>query len=131
MKAAGAIHLPARRHIPLVPVTIAVGVALTAIGAGYVARGLSSVEVPVERPGKVVRVEPVTEDRSSILNADAAHVLRHRPGLEPIDFVRTHAFGWEGVTVGEVFDSPALMKELRLQPHLSPIDLIRMEARES
>ena len=131
MRATGTIQVPVRRHIPLVPVMIAVGVALAAIGTGYVVRGLSSVEVPRERPSTIVRAEPVAEDWSFILNADDAQVLRHRPGLEPTDFVRTHAFGWEGVTVGEVLDSPALMKELRLQPDLSAIDLIRMETRGS
>ena len=53
-------------------------------------------------------------------NADTSRVLRHQ------------AFGWEGVALGEVFDSPALMKELRLKRgDLSPVDLIRMEARGS
>jgi hypothetical protein len=97
-----------------------------------VVRGLSSVEVPVEGPITVTRAVPVVEDWGFVLNADSTQVLRHRPGLEPVDFIRTHAFGWEGITLGEVFDDPALVKELRLQRgSLSAVDLVRMEARGS
>ena len=131
MRATGTIQIPVRRHISLAPIMVAVGVALAAISAGYGVRGRSS-EEPAQAPaGPTWATAPVTEDWGFVLNADTAQVLRHRPGLEPTDFVRTHAFGWEGVTVGEVLDSPALMKELRLQPDLSAIDLIRMETRGS
>lgn len=127
MKATGTIQVPVRRRVSLVPIILAVGVALVAIGVGYVVRGPSSVE-PAEAPAVATwATAPAVEDWGFVLKADTAQILRHRPGLEPSDFVRTHAFGWEGVTVGEVFDSPALVKELRLQPHLSAIDLIRME----
>lgn len=131
MRATGTIQVPVKRHISLVPIMVALGVGLVAIGAAYVVRGPSSVE-PAEAPsGATWAAAPVTEDWGFVQNADTAQVLRHRPGLEPTDFVRTHAFGWEGVTVGKVFDSPVLMKELRLQPHLSVIDLVRMEAQRS
>ena len=71
---------------------------------------------------------PLAEDWGFVLTSDTAQVLRHRPGLTPLDLVRSHAFGWEGLTVREVFEDPTLMNELRLHPSLSPIDLIRLEA---
>jgi hypothetical protein len=128
MKAAGAIRIPVRRRLSIVPVMIVAGVALVAVGAAHLGGGPSPVE-GAARKAPVERVGTVNEDWVFVLRADTALVLRHRPGLEPADFLRTHAFGWDGVTVREVLTSPALVKELRLQPELSPIELIRLEAR--
>ena len=56
----------------------------------------------------------------------AVEILRHRPGLTPIDIVRTHAFGWKGLTIGEVRRSTNLMEVLRHRPGLTLLDLVRI-----
>jgi hypothetical protein len=110
---------------------IAGGVMLTAAGAGILWQDLATEGGGASEPAKVQATTPASGGWGFVLRADSAQVLRHRPGLEPIDFISTHAFGWSSKTLGEVLASPALVKELRLQPQLSPVDLIRLEARGS
>lgn len=130
MQSQGAIRVHRRPSAPILPLLAATGVVLVAIGAAYLVRGTSSVERP--RAGAVPeRVAPATEDWGFVLAADVNSVLRHRPGLEPVDFLRTHAFGWDGLTIEEVLATPTLVRELRMHPDLSPVDLIRLEARGS
>jgi len=136
MKETGTIQVPVRRHGASVAALAAAGILLVTIGALNLVGRISSEEGRVVREpfvGELAPViggsAPVTEGWGFVLNADTAQVLRHRPGLTPRDLLRTHAFGWEGLTIREVFEDPALMKELRLQPWLTPIDLIRLGAR--
>ena len=133
MKTAGTIRVPVRRHLPIVPLMVATGVALVAVGAGIAWHDRATTgDRTGEGASGVARVQAApAEEWGFVLRADTAQVLRHRPGLEPVDFVRTHAFGWRGVTIDEALGNPVLVKELRLQPQLSPIDLIRLEARGS
>lgn len=125
--------VPARvgRRVPLAPLVVALGVLLVIVGAATLTgddrpiRGRAAVAATPESAG------PVLGDWGFVLRADANHVLRYRPGLEPVDFIRTHAFGWDGPTVREVFANLVLLRELRLQPQRSLVDLIRLEARGS
>lgn len=131
MKATGAIQVPVRRHGASVLALAVAGILLVSIGAVYLVRGISSEAGRLVREPAADAFDPVTQAWGFVLSADTAQVLRHRTDLTPSDFIRTHAFGWEGPTIREVLDSPALMKELRRQPSLTPIDLIRLEARGS
>ena len=131
MKTTGTIGIPVKRHLPVVPFMIAAGVMATAAGAGILWQGLATGGGGASEPVRIQATAPASEDWGFVLRADVAQVLRHRPGLTPVDFVRTHAFGWKGLTLGESVHSPALVKELRLQRTLSPVDLVLMEARGS
>lgn len=53
-------------------------------------------------------------------------ILRDRPGLTPLDIIRTHAFGWEGLTIREVLASPKMIDILRHRPGLTALDLVRI-----
>jgi hypothetical protein len=64
-----------------------------------------------------------------VLGSSAVQVLRHRPGLTPADIVRSHAFGWEGLTVHEILSNPQYLRTLRLEPQISAVGIIRAEAR--
>jgi hypothetical protein len=57
----------------------------------------------------------------------AVEILRHRPGLTPIDIVRTHAFGWKGLTISEVLRSTKLMEVLRHRQGLTLLDLVEIQ----
>jgi hypothetical protein len=56
----------------------------------------------------------------------AVDILRHRSGLTPADLLRTHAFGWEGLTIREALSSPELVGLLRHRPGLTALDLVRI-----
>ena len=131
MKTVGAIGVPVRRHLPVVPFMVAVGVMLTAAGAGILWQDRATGGGGALETARIQAAAPAAKDWGFVLRADTAQVLRHRPGLEPADFLSTHAFGWEGVTTSEAVHRPALVKELRRQRTLSPVDLVRMEARGS
>jgi len=66
------------------------------------------------------------EDWSFVLGSPVVQVLRHRPGLRPIDVVRSHAFGWTGPTIHEVTSKPRYLRILRMDPTLSPVELVRV-----
>ena len=129
MKTAGAMPIPARPRSVAVAALVVTGVLLVALGGGVLARGLGSGDPVGLAPARIELAATPAQDWGFVLRADRAQVLRHRPGLEPADLVQTHAFGWAGTTVLDVLDNPALMKELRLQRTLTPIDLVRLEAR--
>ena len=131
MKTTGAIQVPVRRHLPVVPFMVAAGVMVAAAGAGILWQDPEIGDAGTSEPVRIQATAPAADEWGFVLRADTAQVLRHRPGLEPVDFISTHAFGWDGVTIGEVVHDPALVKELRLQRTLSPVDLVRKEARGS
>jgi hypothetical protein len=110
---------------------VAVGVMVAAAGAGVLWHSLATAGTGTPGPVRIQATAPAAESWGFVLRADTAQVLRHRPGLEPAEFISTHAFGWDGLTIGEAVHDPALVKELRLRRTLSPVDLVRMEARGS
>ena len=65
------------------------------------------------------------EDWSFMLGSPVMQVLWRRPGLRPIDVVRSHAFGWTGPTIHEVTSKPRYLRILRMDPTLSPVELVR------
>lgn len=138
MKETGTILGPVKHQGASVAALAVAGILLATIGAANLLRGTSAEEGRVVNEPFVGELSPViggsatvAEDWGFVLNAETAQVLRHRPGLTPQDLLRTHAFGWDGLTIREVFEDPALVKKLRRQPSLSPIDLIRVEAQGS
>ena len=64
-----------------------------------------------------------------LLREPVAAVLGHRAGLEPMDLIRTHAFGWDGPTIHEVTSRARYLRVLRREPTLSPLDLVRATPR--
>lgn len=91
-------------------------------------RGTPTVVTAVEEQGSRPNER---EDWSFVLGSPAVEVLRHRPGLRPIDVVRSHAFGWTGPTIHEVTSEPRYLRILRMDPTLSPVELVREVARGS
>ena len=71
------------------------------------------------------------EDWSFVLDSPVVEVLAHRPGLRPSDVVRSHAFGWTEPTIHEVTSEPRYLRILRMDPTLSPVELVREVARGS
>ena len=65
------------------------------------------------------------EDWSFMLGSPVMQVLWRRPGLRPIDVVRSHAFGWTGPTIHEVTSKHRYLRILRMDPTLSPVELVR------
>ena len=131
MKTTGTIGIPVRRHLPVVPFMVAAGILLMAAGAGVLVHDLGTGDEGASEPVRIQATAPASEDWGFVLRADTAQVLRHRPGLTPVDFISTHGFGWDGMTLHEVVHNPFLRRELRLQRTLSPVELVRLEARGS
>jgi hypothetical protein len=71
------------------------------------------------------------EDWSFVADSPVVEVVRHRPGLHPSDVVRSHAFGWSGPTIHEVTTEHRYLRILRMDPTLSPVELVRDVARGS
>ena len=124
MRTAGSMRIPMKRRIPLAPALVALGVAVGSIGAGFAWRAATSHEGALH-----VQASRATTDTGAgrqywgfVLGSPVVEVLRHRPGLVPADMVRTSAFGWEGATVRDVLSDPVFVRELRLDPALSPLD---------
>jgi len=131
MKTTGTIGVPTKRHLPVVPLMVAAGILLTAAGAGVLVHDLGTGDGGTSEPVRLQSAASVSEDWELVLRADTAQVLRHRPGLTAVDFISSHAFGWDGLTLHEVVHNPFLRRELRLQRTWTPIDLVRSEARGS
>jgi len=116
------------------PALIAFGlVVVLAAGALVVRAVVSSRSAPPVTAGVEERAPGSKErvDWSFVANSPVVEVLAHRPGLRPIDVVRTHAFGWEGATLHEVTSQHRYLRILRMDPTLSPVDLVREVARGS
>jgi hypothetical protein len=119
-----------RGHAPWRPTLViaAIEVAILAATALVVLRTIGvSLDGSVGRwpPAAIEEDQPTAPEADFVLEAPgAAQILRHRPGLTPVDIVRTHAFGWKGLTVRDVLRSPELVSVLRHRPGLSPLDLV-------
>lgn len=128
MKTTDAMPITGRPRGIGVAALFAAGVVLIAVSGGVLVRDLRSESTTGTTPVRIETAVTPVQGWGWLLRADTAQVLRHRPGLEPADLVRTHAFGWTGPTEREIRRNPVLMRELRLQPSLTQIDLIRLEA---
>jgi len=124
MKTAGAIQVPVRRHVPAVPLAVAAGALLFAIGAGILWQDLASGGVDASEPVRIEQAVPAAQGEEIVSRAGVAQILRHRPGISAASVVR--AVGSDTI---EGLGSPALTKALRLRDGLSPMQLKRLEAR--
>ena len=125
-------HVMRMRHTPSVPV-VAIAMLVAAALAATVLIVLRTTGVSFD--GSAVRPPAATTESAQatapewdfvLRSPGAAEILRHRPGLTPVDIVRTHAFGWEGLTIREALDSPKMIEILRHRPGLTPLDLVRI-----
>lgn len=128
MKTAGAIRVPVKKHVPVVPLVVAMGVLSVAIGAGTLWHGLASEDGGASEQVRIERSVAATQGQEIASRAGVAQILRHRP-ISLVGVIR--AVGLENVAVGEDLGSPALMKALRLRDVVSPTQLKRLEARRS
>ena len=115
------------------PVVIAFGLVI-ALAAGVLlvrdivaSRGTSTASTAEEQ----VSGPKERQDWSFVADSPVMEVLGHRPGLRPSDVVRSHAFGWTGPTLHEVTTQDRYLRILRMDPSLSPVDLVREVARGS
>lgn len=117
------------RRVSIVPIVVAAALLIAAVGAIGLRSELASRHTG-GAPAAVGHVASAVEgeDWGFVLDSSVVQVLRHRPGLSPADVVRSHAFGWSGVTLHEAVSRPQYLRILRREPTLSPLDLVRMEA---
>jgi hypothetical protein len=116
------------------PAVVAFGVAVVLAASVFLVRDVVASRgtraVPVVEEERASRSgEP--EDWSFVLESPVVKVLAHKPGLRPIDVVRSHAFGWTGPTIHEVTSQPRYLRILRMDPTLSPVELVGDVARGS
>lgn len=120
------------RRSPALP-TVAIAIFVVVVVVGTVVAVLQttgeSFEATTERPlpqaTELAAATPQVWD-FVLRSPRAVKILRHRTGLTPIDIVRTHAFGWKGLTISEVMRSTELMEVLRHRPGLTLLDLVRI-----
>jgi hypothetical protein len=125
----GTIRTPAPKRALWAPIVVAACALGLAIGVALLLRGSTRIG-PAGGSVASHQQQVAAPDWGFVLSADEAQVLRHRPGLTPESFIRTHAFGWDGPTIAEVQRDPLLMRVLRrADGELSVIQLIRSEAR--
>ena len=117
------------RRSPALTVAIAMFVVVAVVGTAVAVLQTTgeSFEAATERPlpqaTEVAAATPHVWD-FVLRSPRAVKILRHRPGLTPIDIVRTHAFGWTGLTISEVLRSTKLMEVLRHRQGLTLLDLV-------
>ena len=121
-------------HRSATPALIVLGlVAVLAAGALVVRDVVASRGAPTAS-GKVEEQGPGHKERvdwSFVADSPVVKILARRPGLRPSDVVRSHAFGWKGPTLHEVTSQQRYLRILRMDPTLSPVDLVRQMARGS
>jgi hypothetical protein len=114
---------------PAVAIAIFVIVAVVGTVVAVLRTTGESFEVTTERPlpqaTELAAATPHVWD-FVLRSPRAVEILRHRPGLTPIDIVRTHAFGWKGLTISEVMRSTELMEVLRHRPGMTFLNLVRI-----
>jgi len=117
------------KYTPVAPFVI-IGAVLAAGLMAVVVRDRLTAREPTLNKVAVQRVVMAdeAEDWSFALGPNTAQILRHRPGLTPVDMVRSRAFGWTGLTIHEVTSRPQYLRILRHGQGLTPIDLVRNAA---
>jgi hypothetical protein len=128
-----AMQVQTIRRVSMVPIVVAAAVLIAAVGAIGLRSELASRHTVGTQAVAVGQGASAVEgeDWGFVLDSSVVQVLRHRPGLTPADVVRSHAFGWSGVTLHEAVSRPQYLRILRSEPTLSPLDLVRMEAQGS
>jgi hypothetical protein len=114
---------------PATPAVITFGIVIVLATGVLVVRDVVASRSPPTESGAASEHTSRTnerEDWSFVLGSPVVQVLRHRPGLRPIDVVRSHAFGWTGPTIHEVTSKPRYLRILRMDPTLSPVELARV-----
>jgi hypothetical protein len=121
-----------RRHVPWRPTLVIAAIEAAALAATALlvlrTTGVSLDGSTRRRPpAAIAEAQAMAPDADFVLETrGAGQILRHRPGLTPADIVRTHTFGWKGLTVREVLSSPKLISVLLHRPGLSPLDLVEV-----
>ena len=119
---------------PATPAVIAFGLVIVLAAGVLAVRDMVALRSTPTESGAAAEQASRSNDRedwSFVFGSPVVEVLRHRPGLRPIDVVRSHAFGWTGPTIHEVTSQPRYLRILRMDPTLSPVELVRDVARGS
>jgi hypothetical protein len=122
MKTTGSTRVPARRRFPLIPAVFALGVAVTAIGAGLAwDRSTSSVE-----PVREAQVAPAqaSHDPQAVLRSHMADSLRYRTALTRAEVASAEVLG--GRVVRGAGRDPVVARILRYFPALTPGEVTAM-----
>src|SRR3990172_2075376 len=119
---------------PATPAVIAFGLVIVLAAGVLAVRDMVALRSTPTESGAAAEQASRSNDRedwSFVFGSPVVEVLRHRPGLRPSDVVRSHAFGWTGPTIHEVTSDPRYLRILRMDPTLSPGELVRQVARGS
>lgn len=122
MKTTRSTRVPARRRFPLIPAVFALGVAVTAIGAGLAwDRGTSS-----EGPVREAQVAPAraSHDPEAVLRSHMADSLRYRTALTRAEVTGAQVLG--GRVVRGAGRDPVVARILRYFPELTPREVAAM-----